>query len=49
MFSKNIVFNNFKLKKNTKEIKKINKILKKELIMSYPLLNSFTKKYNYSF
>ena len=49
MFSKNIVFNNFQTKKNAKDIKKINKILKKELIVSYPLLNSFTTKYNYSF
>ena len=49
MFSKNIIFNNFKIKINTKDIKKINKILKRELILSYQLLNSFTTKYNYSF
>ena len=49
MFSKNIVFRNFQLKKNKKEIKKINKIFKKELMLSYPLLNSFTTKYKYSF
>ena len=49
MFSKNIIFKNFQIKKNRKNIKKINKILKKELIVSYPLLNSFTTKYNYSF
>ncbi len=49
MFSKNIVFRNFQLKKNKNEIKKINKIFKKELMLSYPLLNSFTTKYKYSF
>ncbi len=49
MFSKNIIFKNFKLKKSIKDIKKINKILKKELILSYSLLNSFTSNYKYSF
>ena len=49
MFSKNIIFNNFKLKKNIKDIKKINKILKEELITSSSLLNSFTSDYKYSF
>ncbi len=49
MFSKNIVFRNFKLKKNIKDQKKLKKILKKELFLSSDLLNSFTKKYNYSF
>ena len=49
MFSKNIIFKNFKIKKNTKTIKKINKILKKELIVSSSLLNSFTSNYKYSF
>ena len=49
MFSKNIIFTNFSLKKNKKEVKKINNILKKELDLSYSLLNSFTKNYQYSF
>ena len=49
MFSKNIVFRNFKLKKNIKLQKKLKKILKKELFLSLDLFNSFTKKYNYSF
>ena len=49
MFSKNIIFKNFKIKKNSKTIKKINKILKKELIISSSLLNSFTSNYKYSF
>ena len=49
MFSKNIIFRNFQLKKNEKEIKKINKILKKELILSSPLLESLSTNYKYSF
>tara|TARA_Y100000816_G_scaffold292070_1_gene285673 strand:+ start:585 stop:1754 length:1170 start_codon:yes stop_codon:yes gene_type:complete len=49
MFSKNIVFKNFKLKKNINDQKKLKKILKKELFLSSDLFNSFTKKYNYSF
>ena len=49
MFSKNIVFKNFKFKKKVKDIKKINKILKKELIISSSLLNSFTADYKYSY
>ena len=49
MFSKNIVFRNFKLKKNINDQKKLKKILKKELFLSSDLFNSFTKKYNYSF
>ena len=49
MFSKNIIFKNFYLKKNIKDIKKINKILKKELILSSYLFNSFTNNYKYSF
>ncbi len=49
MFSKNIIFKNFHLKRNTKDIKKINKILKKELILSSSLLSSFTNNYKYSF
>ncbi len=49
MFSKNIVFKNFQLKKNVKNIKKINNILKQELIVSSSLLNSFTTDYKYSF
>ena len=49
MFSKNITFKNFYFKRNIKDIKKINKILKKELILSSSLLNSFTNNYKYSF
>ena len=49
MFSKNIIFRNFQQKKNIKAKKKINNILKKELITSYQLLNSFTKDFKYSY
>ncbi len=49
MFSKNIIFKNFQLRKNIKNIKKINKILKKELIVSSSLLNSFKIDYKYSY
>ena len=49
MFSKNIIFKNFQFKKNINDIKKINKFLKKELILSSSLLNSFTTDYKYSF
>jgi glucose-6-phosphate isomerase len=49
MFSKNIIFKNFQQKKNIKEKKKINNILKKELITSNLLLNSFNKNYKYSY
>ena len=49
MFSKNIILQNFKLKKNRKHTKKLNQIFKKELINSSSLLNSYTTKYIYSF
>ena len=49
MFSKNIIFKNFQLKKNIKVKKKINNILKKDLIKSDRLLNSFNKNYKYSY
>ena len=49
MFSKNIIFKNFKGLNNINQNKKINKLLKKELITNYPLLNSLTNKYKYSF
>ncbi len=49
MFSKNIIFKNSYLKRNTKDTKKINKILKKELFLSSSLLSSFTNDYKYSF
>ena len=49
MFSKNIIFKNFLFKKNIRYVKKINKLLKKELTLSSSLLNSFTTKYKYSF
>ena len=49
MLSKNIIFRNFTQKKNLIAKKKIKNILKKELIISSLLLNSFSKKYKYSF
>ncbi len=49
MFSKNILFKNFQFKRNIRDIKKINKILKKELILSASLFSSFTTNYKYSF
>ncbi len=49
MFSKNIIFKNFKQKKNIKFKKKINNILKKEIVKSSSLLNSFSQNYEYSF
>ena len=49
MFSKNILFKNFQLKRNIRDIKKINKILKKELILSASLFSSLKKNYKYSF
>ena len=49
MFSKKIIFKNFKQKKNIKFKKKINNILKKELVKSSSLLNSFSQNYEYSF
>ena len=49
MISKNIIFNNFQLKKDHIITKKLNKILKKELNTSSSLLNSFTTNYKYSF
>ena len=49
MFSKNIIFKNFQNKKNIKVKNKINNILKKELIKSDLLLNSFNKNYKYSY
>ena len=49
MFFKNIKFKNFNKKINIKAKKKINNILKKELIISSSLLNSFNTNYKYSF
>ena len=49
MLSKNIKFKNFQIKKKIKDKKKLNKILKKELLISAPLLGTFKKKYKYSF
>ena len=49
MFSKNIIFKNFQKKKNIKVKKKIKNILKKELIKSKLLLNSFNKDYKYGY
>ena len=49
MLSKNIIFKNFKQKKNLKQNKRISNILKQELITSNSLLNSFSDSYEYSF
>ena len=49
MFSKNILFKNFQLKRNIRDINKINKILKKELVLSASLFSSLKKNYKYSF
>ena len=49
MFSKNIIFKNFQQKKNIKAKKNINNILKKELVTSDLLLNSFNENYKYSY
>ena len=49
MLSKNIKFKNFQQNKNFKIKKTIKKILKKELVTSHLLLNSFNKNYKYSF
>ena len=46
MLSKNIIFKNFQ-QKNQKNRKKINNILKKEIINCSSLLNSFKKNYKY--
>lgn len=48
MLSKNIIFKNFQ-PKNLKNRKKINNILKKEIVNCSYLLNSFKKNYKYSF
>ena len=49
MFSKNIIIKNFNNNKNIKAKKKINNILKEELIISDQLLNSLNKNYKYSY
>ena len=49
MLSKNLIFKNFKQKKNLKQNKRISNILKQELITSNSLLNSFSDSYEYSF
>ena len=49
MFTNNIIFQNFLFKKNFNDTKKLKKILKKELIETSPLFDSFSSKYNYSF
>ena len=49
MFSKNIKFKNFSQKISAKAKKKINNILKRELIISCYFLKSFSKNYRYSF
>ena len=50
MFTKNIKFKNFIRKKNQKTNKILRNIIKdKALIEKYPLLNSLTKKFQYSY
>lgn len=50
MFTKNIKFKNFIKKKNLKINKKLKNFTKSEtLIEKYPLLNSLTKKFRYSY
>ena len=50
MFSKNIKFKNFINKKNLKKNKILRNFIKdKSLFTKYPLLNSLTKKFQYSY
>ena len=50
MFSKNIKFKNFTNKKNLKKNKILRNFIKdKSLFIKYPLLNSLTKKFQYSY
>ncbi len=50
MFTKNIKFKNFIRKKNPKTNKILRNIIKdKALLEKYPLLNSLTKKFKYSY
>ena len=50
MFTKNIKFKNFIRKKNSKTNKILRNIIKdKALLEKYPLLNSLTKKFQYSY
>ena len=50
MFSKNINFKNFNNKKNIKKNKALRSFIKnKSIIEKYPLLNSLTKKFQYSY
>ena len=50
MFTKNIKFKNFIRKKNPKTNKILRNIIKhKALLEKYPLLKSFTKKFQYSY
>ena len=49
MFSKRIIFKNFKNSNNKIRINKLRRVLKKELVVSKLLLNSLTDKYKYSF
>ena len=50
MFTKNIKFKNFIRKKNPKTNKILRNIIKdKALLEKYPLLNSLTKKFQYSY
>ena len=50
MFTKNIKFKNFIRKKNPKTNKILRNIIKdKALLKKYPLLNSLTKNFQYSY
>ena len=50
MFTKNIKFKNFIKKRNPKTNKILRNIIKdKALLEKYPLLNSLTKKFQYSY
>ena len=49
MFSKNIIFKNFKQLNKKNQNKRIEKLLKKELVTSSRLLSSLKTNYKYSF
>ena len=50
MFTKNVIFKNFNKKKSYKNSKILENLIKnKSLIKKYPILNSLTKKFQYSY
>ncbi len=50
MFTKNVIFKNFNKKKSYKNYKILENLIKnKSLINKYPILNSLTKKFQYSY